>query len=60
MMPRLLRLARKELYIGVDDIGSVMVAWDNGSSLSALLGIDEVEIVEGGRDDGKGFAETDE
>ena len=35
--------------IGVDDIGSVMVAWDNGSSLSALLGIDEVEIVGGGR-----------
>ena len=34
--------------LGVDDIGSVMVAWDNGSSLSALLGIDEVEIVDGG------------
>ena len=26
--------------IGVDDIGSVMVAWDNGSSLSVLLGVD--------------------
>lgn len=35
--------------IGVDDIGSVMVAWDNDSSLSVLLGIDEIEIVEGGR-----------
>ena len=34
--------------LGIDDIGSVMVAWDNGSSLSTLLGIDEVEIVEGG------------
>lgn len=34
--------------LGVDDIGSAMGAWDNGSSLSALLGIDEVEIVEGG------------
>ena len=35
--------------IGVDDIGSVMVAWDNGSSLSVLLGIDYVEIIKGGR-----------
>jgi hypothetical protein len=35
--------------LGVDDIGSVMIAWDNGSSLSVLLGIDEIEIVEGGR-----------
>lgn len=32
--------------IGVDDIGSVMVAWDNGSSLNAIPGIDEIEIVE--------------
>ena len=35
--------------IGVDDIGSVMVAWDNGSSLSVLLGVDYVEIIGGGR-----------
>jgi hypothetical protein len=34
---------------GVDDIGSVMVAWDNGSGLNALPGIDEIEIVGGGR-----------
>ena len=34
---------------GVDDIGSVMVAWDNGSSLNAIPGIDEIEIVEEGR-----------
>ena len=34
---------------GVDDIGSVMVSWDNGSSLNVLLEIDEVEIVEGCR-----------
>lgn len=32
--------------IGVDDIGSVMVAWDNGSSLNVIPGIDEIEIVE--------------
>ncbi len=31
--------------IGVDDIGSVMVAWDTGSSLSVILGVDEIEIV---------------
>ena len=35
--------------IGVDDIGSVMVSWDNGSRLSVLLGVDYVEIIEGGR-----------
>ena len=28
--------------IGVDDIGSLMVNWDNGSSLSVLYGIDRV------------------
>ena len=27
---------------GVDDIGSLIVAWDNGSSLSVLDGIDKV------------------
>ena len=35
--------------IGVDDIGSVMVAWDNGSSLCVLLGVNYVEIIGGGR-----------
>ena len=35
--------------IGVDDIGSVMVAWDNGSSLNVLIGVDYVEIVGGGK-----------
>lgn len=28
--------------IGVDDIGSLMVRWDNGSSLSAVYGVDRV------------------
>lgn len=31
---------------GVDDIGSLLVAWDNGSSLNVLHGIDQVVIVE--------------
>ena len=34
---------------GVDDIGSVMVAWDTGSSLNVVPDEDEVEILfEGG------------
>lgn len=30
---------------GVDDIGSIMVSWDTGSSLSVVYGEDVVEIV---------------
>ena len=33
--------------IGVDDTGSVMVAWGNGSSLNVLIGVDYVEIIGG-------------
>jgi len=29
----------------VDDIGTVHIAWDNGSSLGAVYSVDEVEIV---------------
>lgn len=32
---------------GVDDIGSVMVAWDNGSSLSVVYGEDECRVLNG-------------
>lgn len=30
---------------GVDDIGSIMVAWDGGGSLHVLYGIDECRII---------------
>ena len=34
--------------IGVDDTGSVMVRWDNGSGLHVVYGEDEIRILEGG------------
>lgn len=33
--------------IGVDDIGSIMVRWDNGSSLSVVYGEDSCRVVTG-------------
>ncbi|GGE26993.1 DUF4314 domain-containing protein [Streptococcus himalayensis] len=30
---------------GVDDIGSLIVTWDNGQSLNVLYGIDRVEKI---------------
>ena len=31
--------------LGVDDIGSLLIRWDNGSRLNALYGIDKVEKI---------------
>lgn len=31
--------------LGVDDIGSVIVAWDNSSRLNVVLDEDEIELV---------------
>ena len=31
--------------LGVDDIGSIMVSWDSGSSLSVLYKIDQIKVV---------------
>ncbi|NCC80285.1 MAG: DUF4314 domain-containing protein [Clostridia bacterium] len=33
--------------IGVDDIGSIMISWDNGSSLSVVYGEDSCRKLEG-------------
>lgn len=30
---------------GVDDIGSIIVEWDNGSRLNVVLDEDEIEVV---------------
>ena len=35
---------------GVDDIGSIMVHWDNGSGLSVAYGVDRVRIVSDAHD----------
>lgn len=32
----------KGTVIAVDDIGSLIVKWDNGSHLNVILGVDEV------------------
>lgn len=31
--------------LGVDDTGSIMVSWDNGSSLNVLYNVDVVKII---------------
>ena len=31
--------------IGVDDIGSILVKWDNGNSLKVLVDEDEIDII---------------
>lgn len=32
--------------LGVDDIGSILVSWDNGGSLNIVYGEDECRMVE--------------
>ena len=36
-------IGTKGMVKGVDDIGSIMVAWDTGSSLSVVYGVDAVK-----------------
>lgn len=30
---------------GVDDMGNIMIRWDNGSGLNVIPGVDEIEII---------------
>ena len=36
----------------VDDTGSILVAWDNGSHLNVIYGVDRVRKISGGKDNG--------
>ena len=38
-------IGTKGTVLGVDDIGSIMVRWDNGSGLSVVYGEDACRIV---------------
>lgn len=38
-------IGTKGTVIGVDDIGSIMVSWDNGSSLNVVYGEDVVKVL---------------
>lgn len=38
-------IGTRDTVVGVDDIGSIMVNWDNGSGLSVAYGEDECKVV---------------
>ena len=38
-------IGTKGTVIGIDDTGSLMVHWDNGSELNFLYGIDRCRII---------------
>lgn len=40
-------IGTKGTVIGVDDTGSIMVSWDNGSGLNVIYGEDVVRKVDG-------------
>lgn len=39
-------IGTKGTVLGVDDIGSIMIAWDNGSSLNVVYSVDKVRMLE--------------
>lgn len=38
-------IGTKGTVLGVDDTGSIMVSWDNGSSLNVLYKVDIVKLI---------------
>ena len=38
-------IGTKGTVIGVDDIGSIMVNWDNGNSLNVVYGEDVIKVI---------------
>ena len=43
--PRPIKSGTCGTVVGVDDIGSIMVNWDNGRSLSLIVGVDSFHII---------------
>ena len=43
--PQAPAIGTKGTVRGVDDTGSIMVAWDNGGSLHVLFGVDECRTI---------------
>lgn len=39
-------IGTKGTVYGIDDIGSILVDWDNGSGLNVVFGVDRVKKVE--------------
>lgn len=39
-------IGTKGTVLGVDDIGSIIVAWDSGSSLNVIYGEDECKVLD--------------
>lgn len=38
-------IGTKGTVIGVDDIGSIMISWDSGSSLNVVYGEDVIKVI---------------
>lgn len=44
-------IGTKGTVVGVDDTGSIMVSWDNGSSLNVVYGADQCRRLDDERED---------